>query len=225
MWDPRDCNLKRPLGHLFNVLGIWWPNAVMELTNSSDTEIFTCMFPFTHWGDVIDGQNTAAIVWEDKVEGGWGVTCSVSCGSRSGLMQELIVGSSEWFVEKWIFRWNMVVSASWHEGHSNLQRWGTHRGFVPLFEKRTEQYCHLILLRMSFCEQVTPWLTWGNGKLTAYNLSTMAGSIDHKACRYGDKFFIKVAPSPRRGSAWSKKWTTIKRISGLADWWREPRFS
>ncbi len=60
---------------------------VMELTNISDTEIFTWMFAFTHWCDVINGQNTAAILWEDKVEGGCGMTCSVSCGWRSGLFQ------------------------------------------------------------------------------------------------------------------------------------------
>ncbi len=45
----------------------------------------------------------------------------------------------------------MVVPARWHERHSNLPRWGTHHGFVPLFEKHTKQYCHSILLRMVFC--------------------------------------------------------------------------
>ncbi len=34
---------------------------------------------------------------------------------------------------------------------------GTHRGFLPLFEKHTEQYCHFLLLRMGFCKEVTPW--------------------------------------------------------------------
>ncbi len=38
------------------------------------------MVVFTQWGKVVDGQNTAVILREDKVEGGWQVTWPVSYG-------------------------------------------------------------------------------------------------------------------------------------------------
>ncbi len=73
----------------------------------------------------------------------------------------LLLGAGTTRLQQWVIcwkkslPWNMIASASWHEGHYNLPGWGIHHGAVPLLEEPTEQYRHLILLSMGFCKQVT----------------------------------------------------------------------
>ncbi len=60
------------------------------------------MVAFTQWCEQIDRRNTAAILPEEKVECRFQMTYPVSCGRYYGLMQELIVSSSELFGGKWV---------------------------------------------------------------------------------------------------------------------------
>ncbi len=142
------------------------------------------------------------------IEGGWGVTCPVSCGWPYALVLKLFVGTSGIFVGKWI------GNGTWSRQPVDVR--GTHHGVEPPFKEHAEQYRHLILLKMDFCRR--------EGRENWQPTISTQGMLTSLISGVGIRRDLSHEASGHC-TVTSINFITIKGKFELTDWWRKPRFN